>query len=40
MPIREGVSMTPEDAAAYDAAMLESVYYDKLQYVYKIKLNS
>jgi hypothetical protein len=40
MPIREGVNMTDEDAALYDKYKDEEDYYDRLQYVYKIKLNS
>lgn len=32
--------MTPEDAIAYRQALEEASYYDRLQYVYKIKLNS
>lgn len=37
---REGVMMTPEDAAEYDRLTDEIDYYDRLQYCYKIKLNS
>lgn len=32
--------MTPEDRAEYDKCMNEVGYYDRLQYVFKIKLNS
>lgn len=38
--IREGVEMTPEDAAEYDRLTQEASYNDRLQYCYKIKLNS
>ncbi|MGZ8924407.1 MAG: DNA polymerase domain-containing protein [Nitrososphaeraceae archaeon] len=37
---RNGALMTPEDAALYDKYTEEAAYYDRLQYVYKIKLNS
>lgn len=33
-------TMSAEDQAAYDAHMDKNTYYDRLQYVYKIKLNS
>ena len=35
-----GGKMSKEDQAKYDAHMEKSTYYDRLQYVYKIKLNS
>lgn len=37
---REGVMLTPEDAKKYDEYKQKAAYYDRLQYVYKIKLNS
>ena len=37
---RKGVMMTPEDAQMYDTYMQQVAYYDRLQYVYKIKLSS
>ncbi len=37
---RGGVLMTPEDAKLYDKYKMESENCDRLQYVYKIKLNS
>lgn len=37
---RGGVLMTPEDAKLYDEYKQLAAYYDRLQYVYKIKLNS
>lgn len=40
MPIRENIEMTEEDAVLYDKYKAEEDYYDRLQYVYKIKLNS
>ena len=40
MPIRDSINITKEDAERYDAFIQEATYYDKLQYVYKIKLNS
>lgn len=40
MPIRENIQMTEEDAVLYDKYKQEVEYYDRLQYVYKIKLNS
>lgn len=40
MPIREGIEISHEDAAEFDRLMIEATYYDKMQYVYKIKLNS
>lgn len=33
-------NMTPDDVVAYRQALEEASYYDRLQYVYKIKLNS
>lgn len=40
MPIREGVEVSEADATLYDKYKEEEDYYDRLQYVYKIKLNS
>lgn len=40
MPICEGVEMTDEDAALYKKYKEEEAYFDRLQYTYKIKLNS
>jgi DNA polymerase elongation subunit (family B) len=40
MPIRKGIQISEEDAVAYDHHIMMSEYYDKLQYVFKIKLNS
>lgn len=40
MQIREGLEMTDEDAELYDKYKLEAEYYDRIQYTYKIKLNS
>ncbi len=40
MQIREGIQMSDEDAAEYDLCLQQAEYYDRLQYVYKIKLNS
>lgn len=40
MPIRGGVEISTEDAKLYDELMEKSSYYDRLQYVFKIKLNS
>jgi len=40
MQTREGLELTDEDAIAYDEALADVGYYDRLQYVYKIKLNS
>lgn len=37
---RDGVMMTPEDAQLYDELIQKIDYYDRLQYCYKIKLNS
>lgn len=37
---RGGVLMTPEDALLYDELSQKIEYYDRLQYCYKIKLNS
>ncbi len=37
---RGGVLMTPEDALLYDEYKQESENCNRLQYVYKIKLNS
>jgi len=37
---RGGVLMTSEDAILYDTYKQESEYYNRLQYIYKIKLNS
>lgn len=40
MPVRKGIKMSRDDAARYDKCVQEAAYYDRLQYVYKIKLNS
>ncbi len=40
MQIRNGIEISDEDAVLYDKYMDEATYYDRLQYVYKIKLNS
>lgn len=40
MQIRDGIEMSDDDARLYDQYKDESEYYDRLQYVYKIKLNS
>lgn len=40
MPIRNGINISEEDAILYDKYTAEESYYDRLQYVYKIKLNS
>lgn len=40
MPIREGIEMSEEDAQLYDSLEQQADYYDRLQYIYKIKLNS
>lgn len=40
MPIRDGVEISDEDAKLYDSYMEEAAYADRLQYIYKIKLNS
>lgn len=37
---RDGVLMTPEDALLYDELSQKIEYFDRLQYCYKIKLNS
>ncbi len=37
---RDGMMMTAEDAALYDELVQKVDYYDRLQYCYKIKLNS
>lgn len=37
---RDGVMMTSEDAQLYDELSQKIEYYDRLQYCYKIKLNS
>ena len=37
---RAGVMMTPEDAQIYDELTQQIDYFDRLQYCYKIKLNS
>lgn len=37
---REGIMMTAEDAAYYDELSQKIEYFDRLQYCYKIKLNS
>lgn len=40
MKTRNGVQMSNEDADQYDKLNHQQNYYDRLQYVYKIKLNS
>jgi DNA polymerase elongation subunit (family B) len=40
MPVRKGIEISEEDAKIYDQHIMMSEYYDKLQYVFKIKLNS
>jgi hypothetical protein len=40
VPIRKGIEITEEDAIEYDQHIMMSEYFDKLQYVFKIKLNS
>lgn len=40
MVIRNGIEISEEDALEYDKYVEEAGYYDRLQYVYKIKLNS
>lgn len=40
MPIREGIEMTAEDASLYDMYKDAEDAADRLQYVFKIKLNS
>jgi len=40
MPKRGGIEITEEDAEEYDRLMNEADYWDSLQYVMKIKLNS
>ena len=40
MPIRDGIEISEEDAVEYDRLIADAEYYDRLQYVYKIKLNS
>lgn len=40
MPIREGLELSEEDAVEYDRLIQESLYNDRLQYIFKIKLNS
>lgn len=40
MPLRKGIEISEEDAIKYDHHIMMSEYYDKLQYVFKIKLNS
>lgn len=37
---RKNIEMTDEDAAEYDRLMEKYTEYDRLQYVYKIRLNS
>lgn len=36
----DDVVMSEEDAALYQQYLDEEAYYDRLQYVFKIKLNS
>ena len=38
--IRDGINITDDDAVLYDELAQKVTYFDKLQYVYKIKLNS
>lgn len=40
MQEREGIMISDEDAILYDKYIEEAAYYDRLQYVFKIKLNS
>lgn len=40
MQIREGIEISDEDAIAYDKFKAEEEGFDRLQYVFKIKLNS
>ena len=40
MPIREGVNISEKDAQLYDKYKEEAEYYNRIQYVYKILLNS
>lgn len=40
MQIREGLELKDEDAELYDKYKQEAEYYDRIQYTYKIKLNS
>lgn len=40
MPIRKSINISEEDAKEYDRLIELSEYYDRLQYVFKIKLNS
>lgn len=40
MPTRNGIEISEEDAKEYDRLMNLHDYYDRLQYVFKIKLNS
>lgn len=40
MPKRGGIEISEEDAKLYDELMEKSAYFDRLQYVFKIKLNS
>lgn len=38
--VRKDIPLTESDAEAYDKLIEDSEYFDRLQYVYKIKLNS
>jgi DNA polymerase elongation subunit (family B) len=40
MALRHGIEMSDEDAEKFDALIQEAEYCDRLQYVFKIKLNS
>lgn len=40
MPVRDKIEMSEEDALLYDEYKEKSEYYDRLQHVIKIKLNS
>ena len=40
MVIIDGLEMTNEDATAYQQCLQDAAYADRLQYVFKIKLNS
>jgi len=40
MPIRKGIEISEADAVEYDKLIEEADYCDRIQYVYKIKLNS
>jgi hypothetical protein len=40
MPIREGIEISEKDAKRYDELKIQAEFYDKMQYIFKIKLNS